>query len=65
MNEKSRPSGGSFRFLILFLDFLEDYARAGVLVELLEFELALHLLLVLAGVNDEAGGALHLYEIYL
>lgn len=37
---------------LLFLYFLEDLTLSGGLVELLELELALHLLLVLAGEED-------------
>jgi hypothetical protein len=54
MNMKNRPFGGGFHPLGLLLDFLEDNAGACVLIELLEFELTLYFLLVLAGVNDEA-----------
>jgi hypothetical protein len=44
---------------------LEDLTLAGEWVELLEFELAIHLLLILAREENVPGRALYLYEIDL
>jgi hypothetical protein len=59
--KKNRPNGRFF----LFLNFLEDLTLAGEWVELLEFELAIHLLLILAREENVPGRALYLYEIDL
>jgi hypothetical protein len=60
--KKSRPFGAAFLISIgLFLNLLEDLTLASGLVELLEFELTIHLLLILAGKEDVSGWALYLY----
>jgi hypothetical protein len=59
---QKKPPGGR---LFLLLNFLEDLALAGGLVEFLEFERAIHFLLVLAGKEDVPGRALNLDQIYL
>lgn len=54
------------RLFDLLLNFLEDFPLAGVLVVLLELELALYLLLVLAGEDDQVRGlGTHLYKCRL
>ncbi len=49
----------------LLLNLLEDFALARGLIKLLELELALYLLLVLAGKKDVARRAFYFYEVYL